>query len=401
MYYKYSVLSETGNGINGTEEGSRVEIKKRLKDKNYYILSLEPDIFKSIRFALEKKTIKAQALAVFFEDLVNMLKTGIAINEAVIALEESSVDPVLTKSLSGIQADLANGFSLTNAFKETKAFPWLVLNMLKVGEKSGSLERVFEDLARYYSREAEFSRSLKSAVIYPVVVFCMLVGIMFYVSFKVIPHLEALLPIRDNAYFSTRLLLSLSHFLKNFWFVSLLFPIAAVFIYSRLKKSSAKRIASLYYKIPLIGPVAKDAAFSTFFSNLAVLQRNGINITEALSLIEETTHYQFLAKKVQRLKDFIAGGLSFWQAIEKDPFFPSFVCYSIRKGEEMGSLDEYLQSLSKYYFDKVSRRARVILSFIQPALLIFCAAILLFVVSAFIMPVYSNLSDIAGGNVKF
>lgn len=401
MHYQYSVLSETGNEINGIEQGSYSQIKKSLKAKNYYILSLEADIFKSMRFALENKTVKAQTLAVFFEDLVNMLKTGIAMNEAVSALQESSVEPVLTKALSGIEDDLANGFSLTKAFEKTKVFPWLVLNMLKVGEKSGSLEQVFEDLARYYSREAEFSRNLKSAVIYPIVVFCMLVGIMFYVSFKVIPHLEALLPIRGNAYFSTRLLLFLSHFLRDFWFVCLLFPPAAVFIYSRLKKSSVERIASFYYKIPLIGSVAKDAAFSTLFSNLAVLQRNGINIAEALSLIEETTSYQFLAKKIQKLKDFIAGGLSFWQAIEKDPFFPSFIYYSVRKGEEMGSLDEYLQSLSKYYFDKVSRRTGVILSFIQPALLIFCAAILLFVVSAFIMPVYGNLSNIAGGNVKF
>jgi len=401
MHYRYSVLSETGNEINGIEQGSYSQIKKSLKAKNYYILSLEADIFKSMRFALENKTVKAQTLAVFFEDLVNMLKTGIAMNEAVSALQESSVEPVLTKALSGIEDDLANGFSLTKAFEKTKVFPWLVLNMLKVGEKSGSLEQVFEDLARYYSREAEFSRNLKSAVIYPIVVFCMLVGIMFYVSFKVIPHLEALLPIRGNAYFSTRLLLFLSHFLRDFWFVCLLFPPAAVFIYSRLKKSSVERIASFYYKIPLIGSVAKDAAFSTLFSNLAVLQRNGINIAEALSLIEETTSYQFLAKKIQKLKDFIASGLSFWQAIEKDPFFPSFIYYSVRKGEEMGALDEYLQSLSKYYFDKVSRRTGVILSFIQPALLIFCAAILLFVVSAFIMPVYGNLSNIAGGNVKF
>ncbi len=401
MYYKFSVLSETGNEINGIEQGSYSEIKNRLKQKNYYLLSLEADIFKSIRFALKKKTVKAQTLALFFEDLVNMLKTGIAINEAVIALQESSIEPVLTKALSGIEDDLANGFSLTQAFKETKVFPWLVLNMLKVGEKSGSLERIFDDLAKYYSREAEFLSGLKSAVIYPIVVFCMLVGIMFYVSFKVIPHLEALLPIRGNAYFSTRLLLFLSHFLKNFWFICLLFPIAAIFIYLRFKKSSVERIASFYYKIPLIGSVAKDAAFSTLFSNLAVLQRNGINIAEALSLIEETTSYQFLAKKIQKLKDLIASGLSFWQAIEKDPFFPSFIYYSIRKGEEMGHLDEYLQSLSRYYFDKVSRRTRVILSFIQPALLIFCAAILLFIVSAFIMPVYSNLSNIAGGNVKF
>lgn len=401
MYYRYSVLTETGNEIKGLEQGSYQEISKRLKEKNYYILSLEADIFKSIRFALEKKTIKAQTLAIFFEDLVNMLKTGIAMNEAVVALQESSIEPVLSKALSSIEYDLANGFSLTQAFKETKVFPWLVLNMLKVGEKSGSLEQVFEDLAKYYSREAEFLRSLKSAVIYPIVVFCMLVGIMFYVSFKVIPHLEALLPISGNAYLSTKLLLFLSHFLKDYWFVCLLFPVAAVFIYSRFKKSSVERIASFYYKIPLIGSVAKDVAFSTLFSNLAVLQRNGINIAEALSLIEKTTSYQFLAKKIQKLKDLIASGLSFWQAVEKDPFFPSFIYYSIRKGEEMGHLDEYLQSLSRYYFDKVSRRTGVILSFIQPALLIFCAAFLLFVVSAFIMPVYSNLSNIAGGNVKF
>ncbi len=401
MYYRYSVLTETGNEIKGLEQGSYPEISKRLKEKNYYVLSLEVDFFKSLRFALEKKTIKAQTLAIFFEDLVNMLKTGIVMNEAVVALQESSVEPVMSKALSSIEYDLANGFSLTKAFKETKVFPWLVLNMLKVGEKSGSLEQVFEDLAKYYFREAEFLRSLKSAVIYPIVVFCMLVGIMFYVSFKVIPHLEALLPISGNAYLSTKLLLFLSHFLKNFWFVCLLFPIVAVFIYSRFKKSSVERIASFYYKIPLIGSVAKDAAFSTLFSNLAVLQRNGINIADALSLIEETTSYQFLAKKIQKLKDLIASGLSFWQAVEKDPFFPSFIYYSIRKGEEMGSLDEYLQSLSKYYFDKVSRRTGVILSFIQPALLIFCAAFLLFVVSAFIMPVYSNLSNIAGGNVKF
>jgi len=401
MHYKFSVLSETGNEIDGIEQGSYLEIRKRLKQKNYYILSLEADIFKSIRFALEKKTVKAQALAVFFEDLVNMLRTGIAMNEAVNALQESSVEPVLTKALSGIEYDLANGFSLTQAFKETKVFPWLVINMLNVGEKSGSLEQVFEDLAKYYSREAEFLRSLKNAIIYPIVVFCMLVGIMFYVSFKVIPHLEALLPIRGNAYFSTRLLLFLSHFLRDFWFVCLLFPIVISFIYSRFKKSSVEIIASFYYKIPLIGSVAKDAAFSTFFSNLAVLQRNGINIADSLSLIEEASSHKFLSRKIQKLKDFIASGLSFWQALQKDPFFPKFVYKTVRKGEGMGSLDEYLQSLSKYYFDKVSRRTRVILGFVQPILLIFCAGVLLFVVSAFIMPVYSNLSDIAGGNIKF
>jgi type IV pilus assembly protein PilC len=167
MYYKYSVLSETGNEIKGIEEGSVAKIKQRLKEKNYYILSLEADIVKSITSLLGKKTLKAQSLAVFFEDLGNMLKTGIAINEAIIALEEASVEPVLTKDLTNIAEDLANGFSLAQAFERTKVFPWQVLNVLKVGEKSGDLERIFGALSLYYSREADFIRSLKNAVIYP------------------------------------------------------------------------------------------------------------------------------------------------------------------------------------------------------------------------------------------
>jgi len=400
MYYKYSVLSETGNEINGIDQGSSSEVRKRLMEKKYYILSLEADFLHSLRFALEKRTIKPQTLAVFFEDLVNMLKAGIGINEAVAALQESTVDPVLTKALSGIGQELINGFSLEKSFEKTGVFPWMVLNMLKVGEKSGSLEQVFEDLARYYSREAEFLRGLKSAVIYPIVVFCMLIAIMLYVSFKVIPHLEVLLPVTNNSYFSTRLLLILSHFLKNFWFLWILLPGAAVFAFSGFKKSCNDRIAAFYYRIPLIGQVAKDISFSAFFSNLAVLQRNGINIAEALSLIKETTAHCFLAKKIQKLNDCISSGLSFWQALEKDRFFPSFIYYSVRKGEEMGALDKYLQNLSRYYFNKVSRRIGVILSLIQPALLLICAGILLFIVSAFIIPVYSNLSSIAGGNVK-
>lgn len=401
MYYKYSVLSETGNEIKGIEEGSIAKIKQRLKEKNYYILSLEADIVKSITSLFGKKSLKAQSLGVFFEDLGNMLKTGIAINEAIFALEEASVEPVLTKALTDIAEDLGNGFSLAAAFERTKVFPWQVLSVLKVGEKSGDLERIFGALSLYYSREADFMRSLKSAVIYPLVIFCMLIGVMFYISFRVIPHLEALLPIKANAYFSTRLLLFLCHFLKDFWFVCLLFPIGAAFIYSKLKKGSTQRLSSLYHKIPLLGPVAKDAALSSLFSNLSVLTKNGINIVDALSLVEETFRYQFLAERIRKLKDFISSGLSFWQAVEKDKFFPKSVFYSIRKGEEMGLLDEYLERLATVYFDKVSRRTRVILNFVQPALLIFCAVILLFIVSAFIVPVYSNLSNIAGGNINF
>ena len=400
MYYKYHVLSNSGSEVKGSMGGTPESVKNSLKKDNYYIVSVRPDIFKWVIASLTRHKLKAQDLSLFFEDMANMLHIGIAINEVIISLRKTSAAPELTKSLSSIGSDLKSGFSLGAAFEKTGVFPGLVINMLKVGEKSGNLEKVLMDLSKHYSREADFVSGLKSALVYPFIVFSMLVGIMFYISFKVIPHLEELLPIRSGSYFATRMLLASSHFLKDFWYICILVPILSViFIHSFFNKNSAKSAG--YYSFPIIGEIARDIYFTTIFSNLALLQRNGINIIDSLALTEETTHHKFLAKKISKIKDFITSGMSLWQALEKDSFFPSFVYYSVRKGEEAGSLDLYLEGLSKYCFDKATRRIRAILGLIQPALLVFCACVLLFIILAFIMPVYSNLSNIAGGNVKF
>jgi len=401
MYYKYSVLSETGNEINGVEEGSRLEIKNRLLQKKFYILSLELDIFTSIKAVAKKKKIKSRMLSGFFYDLSNMLKTGISVHEGIILLKESSGESALAETLSQINEDLANGFSLTAAFQNADCFPGMVLTMLKVGEKSGDLERVFKDLAAYYSRQAEFTLNLKNAAIYPLIVFCLLIGIMFYVSFKVIPHLEGLLPVKENAYFATRLLLFFSGFLRKFWGVFLMFPLLLLFLHARLKQSPVERTDSFYYRIPVIGQLVKDITCSAFFANLAVLQRNGIGIADSLALICQTTQQNFFGNKILKLKDLILSGLSLWQALEKDSFFPRNVYRAVRTGEEMGRLDEYLERLAEDFSDKVNREVRALLNLLQPLLLALCAAFLMLIVLAFIVPIYSNLSNIAGGNVKF
>ncbi len=401
MHYKYSVLSQTGNEMSGAERGSYQAIRDKLKNNNFYILSLEPDFVKTIEFYLKRKRIKAQALAELFEDLSNTLETGLSMNEAIMTLEESSIEPVLKQALSRINVSLFGGASLTEAFSRTEVFPWQVLNMVRVGEQSGGLERVFRDLGGYYSREEDFLRSLKGALVYPAVVFCLLVVVMFYVSFQVIPHLEALLPIKENACFATRLLLSLSHGLRYYWFMYLAVPVVSAFFYSRLKVSQVERIRDFYYRIPVLGPLIKDVAFSFLFSNLAILQRNGISVIEALSLVRDTSFDKFFAEKIAKVKDTVISGLSFWQALKRDAFFPKPVCSSIRKGEEMGNLDKYLESLADSYFKKVTRRIDALLGFIQPAFLMLCGFLLLFIVSAFVIPVYSNLSNIAGGSVKF
>ena len=399
MHYRYYALSQTGSEIKGSLEGTKEAVEKSLKKEDYYIVSVKPDVLMWVVSSFTRRKIKARDLSAFFEEMANVLHIGITVNEAVFALEDSFTLPELKRALGFIERDLKNGFSLARAFEKTMRFPDLVISMLKVGEKSGNLEKVLMDLSKHYSREADFISGLKNALIYPTIVFSMLAGIMFYVAFKVLPHIEALLPISANSYFAARLLLALSHFLKDYWYAFVLLLITAViFIRSFLRKDSNK--SADYYRLPVIGEITKDIYFTTLFSNMALLQRNGISIIDSLTLIEDTTRYKFLSKKISKIKDLLTSGKTLWEAFENDKFFPNLVCGPVKRGEDAGLLDTCFEKISKYYFDKATYRIRLILSMIQPALLVFCAGILLFLISAFIVPVYSNLSNIAGGNVK-
>ena len=109
MYYKYSILSETGNEIKGVEEGRLESVRKTLKEKSCYIISLKPDILRSIKSCFVKRRIKAQNLSIFFEDMANMLRLGIAVNEAVSELKESSTIAALTKALDSIDKTIKSG----------------------------------------------------------------------------------------------------------------------------------------------------------------------------------------------------------------------------------------------------------------------------------------------------
>lgn len=401
MYYRYSVLSKTGMEIEGIEKGSLQDIKERLLKKQYLILFFAPDYIVTLREFFERKRIKSQVLTVFFEDIANMLKTGLGINETLSALEETSGDKVLQKMLNQIKENVGRGFSLTEAFAKTDAFPILAISMIRVGEKAGGLEQVFSDLAQFYDRESKFKANLKNALIYPLVVFSLLIVVMFYISFNVIPKLSGLIMLNGKIHPATKVVLALSAFLQNFWWVVLFLPVGLFVAYGWMRRNRVDKIAAVYYKLPVIGGIFKDIALSAMFLNLSILQKNGIGIIDSMDLLAESTPYKFLSRKFLIFKDWVLSGLCLWQAFEKEKFFPPFVYHTVRKGEEMGRLGEYLASLSRYYSLKVTRQVDLLLTFVQPALLGVCAGFLLLVVMSFIAPIYANLSDIAGGAGNF
>jgi len=400
MYWKYAALTRAGNEVKGTEKGYKKEIARRLNERQLEIVYICPDFSTVIRNLFKRKhIISARVLADFFEDFKNMLESGISIEEILYSLGETASDDVLKNAIEKIKVSLHEGSTLAGALSDTSCFPGIVINTLKVGEKTGDLGNVMSDLACFYMREAEIKSNIIKSSVYPLVVFGVLAGVMLFISLKVVPKLKIFLPEQALSNISTKAVLFLTFMVQKGWLVVGIITIFLVIIYSQLKKSKIDKIAAYYYKMPGIGPLAKETAFALFFLNLSTLQRGGISIITALNLIHESFPYSYAARKFLICRDYILGGSAFWQAVERDPFFPRIISYTIRKGEEIGRLDDYFWRLADFYFKKVAQRVDSLVGSLQPILLGACAVFLVLVALSFIVPIYRNLSVIAGGGI--
>ena len=397
MHWQYKILTRLGKEIVGGEKGRKKDVISRLEEKGSHVIALSPDFSGLVNSFLVNRKVPNKILVDFFEDFQNMLLTGIPAGDILVSLQETTGNTVLKSAVIKIKDSLTEGLSLAEALERTEVFPWLVVHIVRVGEKAGRLPQVFGDLAKFYKEQEEIKSSIINASVYPAFVAGVLILLMFYLSLKVIPQLETMLPPQALQASSTRIVLSLTVFIRRAWVIFLLVPVAGIWLYRQFKTNNQDAVAGKLYRLPGIGALVKDSAIALYFLNFSILQKSGIPLNEAFELIGTSFPHAFVAKKFFLCRDYILGGLSFWEALRKDDFFPFVISSTIRKGEEMGRLDEYFGRVHLYYAKKLSKEINTLVSLVQPVLLGVCAGLLLLVGLSFIVPIYQNLSTIAGG----
>lgn len=396
MYWKYTALTRTGEIVSGLEKKAKNRICGELSQRHMRILSLEPDIPAYVKSFFGKKAIDSKTLVYFFDDFKNMLQAGMSVQEILSMLAETSVHTLFKKYLNEIRQYLQEGFSLSQAFSAPGIFPHLAVCALRIGEEAGELDSVMSELAAFYKRKSEIRAIVIRSSIYPLVVLGILCAVMMFVSLKVIPQLQGLLPAEAQGNFSTKVVLALGFLLRKVWVVFIFIPLGGIIFYFIMKRRKMN-VGQYVYRLPVLGPLLKNSSLAIVFLNLSILQRSGIPLVQAFNVIQEGVANDFIGKKISACRESILQGYSLWQALEKDSFFPLIVSQTIRKGEEIGKLDEYLRRLADFYAKSTAQQIDVFVESIQPVLLGVCAVYLVLVALSFFLPIYSNLSVIAGG----
>lgn len=395
IYYKYRAQDEAGKTITGVMQAQdELDLHERLKqDKKYLIQAKTQSDKKNI------KRLKSNVVSDFAKNIGELLGAGVTLVKALkIISEDESIKPKEREIYGGLLKQVRSGVSLSEAMASSgDAFPSLFINMIKSAENSGSMDKVALQMASHYEKDYRLKQKVKSSMTYPKILCVLIVVVVAIIMGYVIPQFQDLFAQMQTLPVSTTILLGISNFVKNKWYVII---IIAVIIYIAFRIIFAipavKYIKDkLELKLPVIGKLRRVIYTARFARTLSSLYSAGISIINCLQIARNTIGNSYIEKQFDKVIADVRGGSNLSESIDKVDGFTKKLSSSIMVGEETGALDTMLVSIANQMEYDAELAMNKLVSYLEPAMIVVMALIVGFVIISVIQPIYGSYQAIA------
>ena len=340
-----------------------------------------------LRVSLNEKVL-------FVKHLSIAVKSGMTLISGIQMIRTQTKSPSLKKILDTVIRDLDNGIFLSVSLeKYISVFGELFINIIRVGETSGTLTENLNYLADEIKKSDSLRKKVRGAMIYPAVVlgatFGMSGTMILFVFPKIMPIFQSLkveLPI------TTKIFIGFANLFINYWLISILSFIGLIILFILLKKITIVRyyIHLLILKLPIFGKIIRSVNVANMTRTMSLLLNSGIQIVEAITITSKTTVNLVYKKELIGAAEVVKQGDYFSKYILKKPdLFPTIMSNMISVGEETGNLSENLKYLSEYYESEVDDFIKNLSSIIEPMLLLIMGIVVGFIAISVISPIYS------------
>ncbi len=399
--YKYSAMDANGRTVTGSLEADSFElVRSKLADLSYHVLSIKQSRggvgFKEALNNMQR--VKLRDLVMFSRQFATMIDAGLSVVKCLDILQKQTRNPKMKEITGEVKRDVAGGMSLTEALqKHPRIFSPLFVNMIRSAEAGGLLDTVLDRLSGFLEKEQETRNKIKSAMTYPAVVFSfailMLMGLLFFVlpKFKGIFETMGLqLPL------TTRLMLNSSTYMKNYWYIGLVFMIGSVVVMKMLARTDKGKYAidNAKLRLPIFGDLILKTAVSRFARTFGTLISSGVPVLRALEIVADTAGNRVVADTVVRARHSIKEGEKISTPLFGSKIFPVMVTQMIAIGEETGRLDQMLVKVSNFYDDEVDNTLKSLTSLIEPLMIVGLGLIVGFIAVSVISPIYSLVGSL-------
>ncbi len=398
--YMYVATDANGKKRKGSRDAATEEaLRYELLGQNLAVDSIK-EKKKLLDFELAPQRVKPTEIMHFSRQIGAFVRSGIPITEALIVIEEGTENKRWTKIVAEMRDNIESGVPFSEAVAEhAQLFPPYYLGILRSAELTGQLDKALDQLAEYMDRDLETRHTIKSALTYPAVIAVMSVATVLILATFVLPRFvkffkgfHAKLPI------TTRLLIMVADFFKQFWFVTpLTFVGLGVAIYWMRKKPSGQAVRDkMMLKIPLVGVIVEYAVVERFSRIMGAMVAAGVPLPEAMVSSIAAANNRVFAARLQKAQERMLEGEGIAEPIAESDLFPKAALQMIRVGENTGTLEIQLHNVAEYYGRELQFKLKKLTSLFEPAVIIFMGAVVGFVAVALISAMYGVL----GGQQK-
>lgn len=342
-----------------------------------------------------KERLKSEELSIVCEQIAMILRAGLPIHDGIEALCESDRGMKHETAFQTMSTVVMETGSLYEGMKKAGVFPRYVLEMTRIGERTGELDAVMGDLSDYYEREARNQRAVVNAVLYPLLLIGMMAVLIVVLLIKVLPVFESVfrglgVDIASSPWMSLATVVS-----KGALIVAgvLIFLVLAVLLLLRLDRSGTMR-RTLFKVISPLGRLERSLWAGRFASTLSMMLKSGYPLEESLELIEGLFQDSDVLKKVSLCRNEMEKGTPLPEAIEKTGMFEKLHCRMISVGYRAGQTDRVMGRLAAIYEERTEEQIGHLVSIIEPSLVALMSVIIGAILLAVMLPLLSIMNGL-------
>jgi len=344
------------------------------------------------------RRIKTKDKVLFSRQLSTLINAGLPLVQSLRSVADQTTNKALKVVVNKVITDVEAGVSFSGALqKYPDVFNRVYVSLVAAGEASGTLDKGLERLADQQEKDADIVAKVRGALIYPLIVLLVMVCVMGFMIIKVLPQVKSIydglpgvsLPIL------TRVLLAISEFVTSFWWLVLIFLVAAAFFGSRWARTLGGR--SIIDKVKMkswpIGTLFMKMYMARFARTGTTLVASGVPLIQVLEITSDAVDNVHISHSLSRAIDKVKGGKSLSESITNDDNFLELVPNMLRIGEQSGALETMLAKVAEYYEKEVDNEIKNISTIIEPVLMVIMGIMALIIVAAILLPIYGLVNQ--------
>ncbi len=390
--FGYVAIDESGKELKGSMVADNInQVSQKLSSQGLTILDISEQsiLNQDINIDLGGKP-KARDFSVFCRQFVSMTQAGVTIIDALNMLGEQTENVKLAKAIKATQISVEKGETLSDSMEEQKkVFPPLLIHMVRAGESSGSLDIAFERMAMQFEKDAKLQATVKKAMIYPVIVMLVAIGVVIVMLTFVIPNYAEMFADMDMELPGiTVAVMKASEFVIGYWYILIAIVVAIIVGFRMFYASPGGKhiVDNLLLHNKLTGPLQQKSAAARFARTLSTMLAAGISMPDALEITAGTLTNVIIKDAVMDAREDIVQGSSLSAPIERSRQFPPMVHHMIRIGEESGDVEGLLTKLADYFEEEVEMATESMMAVMEPLIILVLAGVVGILIGAVMAP---------------